>query len=143
MADVNTIQIGTDVGLSLVVTIAAGIASTTWWFSRLIKSLGDSQTAMKEELTASQVKIKEDLSKDIIGVSMSQDKRGGDLDRGIVSVQAALTSHSSLIEQKMTSIQVQMTDFSTQVREMRQETNGMRERVVRLETIADHPTPHR
>lgn len=149
MPDANSyIQISTEIGLGALATVAVGIATTTWWFSRLIKGLGDNQTKMKEELTASQtqlkadltasqVTLKADLTKSINDVDNSQAKRDNDLDRNVSAVQASLNSHTTLIEQKMNTLQAQMSDFAAQVKENRHDTNELRERVVRLETIAE------
>lgn len=133
----STIQIGTEIGIATLGTLITSAASITWWFSRQLKAITDSQTAMKAELTASQVTLKTELTKSINDVNTSQEKRDNDLDRSVASVQAALNSHSSLIEQKMNTLQSQMSDFAAQVKENRHDTNELRERVVRLETIAE------
>lgn len=138
MPDANSyIQISTEIGVGALGTVAVGIASTTWWFSRLIKGLSDKQTEMKAEMTASQVQLKADLTKSINDVDTSQAKRDNDLDRSVSNVQASLTQHTSLIEQKMNTLQVQMADVANQIKENRHDTNDLRERVVRLETIAE------
>lgn len=137
MPDASYIQISTGLGIGALVTAAVGVATTTWWFSRLIKGLSDSQLKMKEDLTAAQVQLKSDLTKSINDVDSSQAKRDNDLDRSVSAVQSALHSHSSLIEQKMNTLQAQMSDFAAQVKENRHDTNELRERVVRLETIAE------
>lgn len=137
MPDASYIQISTELGIGALATVAVGISTTTWWFSRLIRGLSDSQLKMKEDLTASQVQMKADLTKSISDVDSSQAKRDNDLDRSVSAVQSALSSHSSLIEQKMNTLQAQMSDFAAQVKENRHDTNELRERVVRLETIAE------
>lgn len=137
MPDSSTIQIGTEIGLATLGTLIVSAVSVTWWFSRQLKVITDSQTAMKAELTASQVTLKTELTKSIHDVDTSQAKRDNDLDRSVSAVQSALHSHSSLIEQKMNTLQTQMSDFAAQVKENRHDTNELRERVVRLETIAE------
>ena len=149
MADANSyIQIGTEIGIGAVGTVAVGIVTTTWWFSKLIKGLSDSQTKMKEDLTtaqtqlkadltAAQSQMKSDLTKSINDVDTSQAKRDNDLDRSVNNVQSSLTQHTALIEQKMNTLQGQMQDVANQIKENRHDTNELRERVVRLETIAE------
>lgn len=148
MPDASYIQISTEIGLGAVGTVAVGIATTTWWFSRLINRLDKNQTTMKEELTAAQtqlktdltaaqVALKADLTKSISDVGSSQEKRDNELDRNVSAVQSSLNSHTSLIEQKMNTLQGQMADVANQIKENRHDTNDLRERVVRLETIAE------
>jgi len=133
----GTIQIGTELGIATLGTLIASATTVTWWFSRQLKAITDSQTAMKAELTASQVALKTELTKSISDVDLSQAKRDHELDRNVSAVQSALNSHSSLIEQKMNTLQVQMADVASQIKENRHDTNELRERVVRLETIAE------
>lgn len=149
MADTgNFIQISNDLGLTALGTLVATVAGTTWWFSSQLKKITDSQARMKEEQTLAQTQltanltanlhaVKADLTKSISDVDTSQAKRDHELDRGVSAVQAALSSHSSLIEQKMNTLQSQMADVASQIKENRHDTNELRERVVRLETIAE------
>lgn len=148
MADSSTIQISTDVGLSMLGTLLVAVAGATWWFASQLKKITDTQTAMKSDLTSSQAQLKSDLTasqgelkadltKSINEVNASQEKRDNDLDRSVASVSASLASHSTLIEQKMNTLQLQMQDVSSQIKENRTDTNELRERVVRLETLAE------
>lgn len=143
----NFIQISNDVGLTAIGAVVAMVATITWWFSDQLKKITDSQSKTKEEQTVAQNHlavsfstnlnaVKADLTKSINEVDASQAKRDHELDRGVSAVQAALSTHSSLIEQKMNMLQAQMTDVASQIKENRQDTNELRERVARLETIA-------
>jgi len=119
-------QVSNELGLGALATLITGAIGTTWWFSNLIHKLSDAQKKVKEELTES-----------ITEVGKSQEKRDNELDRNVSAVQASLNQHTTLIEQKMNTLQLQMADVASQIKENRQDTNELRERVVRLETIAE------
>jgi len=124
MEPTKYVQISTDIGLAGLGTLLGTVAFITWWFSTQLKKITDNQSSTQASLT-----------KSINDVNSSQEKRDNDLDRNVAAVQSALTAHSSLIEQKMTTLQEQMTDVSNQLKENRHDTNELRERVVRVETI--------
>jgi septal ring factor EnvC (AmiA/AmiB activator) len=112
-------------------TVLVAVASATWWLSQRFSSFTKSQTSLKEDLTAQ-----------IVAHTTASAKNAADADTKLGKLQGSLELHTATLEQKLNNLQEQMSDVSGQLKETRNDTNELRERVVRLETMMKMGSGH-